>query len=70
MKGPIMAKKYYSSNSKGNRSNLPQEVKIQDYPEYPCGGKMGYEDDLAAVDRQIKSDNKGNNNSSAPGHWN
>lgn len=60
-------KRYHNGKGKG-RCNLPQDVKMSDYPEYPCGGKEGYDDTLSGIDSKIRGDNKGNNKS-GPGRW-
>ena len=66
-----MAKKYHGgvSQQSNNRANMPQEVRIGDYPETPCGGKMGYDDTLGGIDAQMHSDNKGNNRKGNVGRW-
>jgi len=64
-----MAKKFHGGLKQGgNRANMPQDVKITDYPEYPCGGKEGYNDTMSGIDEKIRGDNKGNNKK-GPGRW-
>jgi len=68
-----MAKRYHNGNmvsQGGNRANLPQEVTIKDYPEYPCGGQEGYNDTIDGIDSRIKNDNRGNNRKGEVGRWN
>lgn len=38
----------------GKYANLPDKVKMEDYPEYPCMGKEGYNDTLNGIDKGMK----------------
>ena len=68
-----MAKRYHSGGGMisqgGKRANLPENVVMKDYPEYPCGGKEGYDDTMGGIDGKIRGDNKGNNKNGNGGRW-
>lgn len=56
---PTVAKKKYHNGggqiSQGGRyANLPENVVMKDYPEYPCRGKEGYDDTMNGIDKNIK----------------
>lgn len=51
-------KKYYNGGGMisqgGKYANLPDSVKMTDYPEYPCLGEEGYNDTITGIDKQIR----------------
>jgi len=49
-------KRYHNSmvSNGGKYANLPDNVVMKDYPEYPCLGKEGYNDTMEGIDKNIK----------------